>query len=255
MSLKFKKKKQLDLCIAYPDVSDDFYLNKLRVDHKLDSLIDPEASELQNILNVQLWVHSRWEPDNTNRPKKNYPSYILKQAKKGEKFRPEDYGTVSIACLQALGFTVRGLWLFPGKINDMENVKAHIVHEVYLKDRKKWLFIDPSYNILIKKDGVHLNAVELQQALIKEKEIEVLNPLEKISTEEYLEWIGPYLYCFTTSLNKGSIKLWDRVIGRKKKLTLVPVGERPPRKLSKIIRKRTNIVTNSLGDFYTCLDN
>ncbi|GAA4311787.1 hypothetical protein GCM10023115_32420 [Pontixanthobacter gangjinensis] len=255
MSLKFKKKKQLDLRITYPDRSNDFYLKKLREDYDLQSLVDPDLSDLQNILRIQAWVHSRWKPDHKNRPRKNYPSYLLKEAKKGKNFRAVDYGTVSIACLQSLGYTVRGLWLFPGKMDEMENARAHVVHEIYLKDLKKWFFIDPCFNILVLKDGIPLNAVELQQALIHEQEVEVKNPLHKINTEEYLEWIGSYLYCFTISLNKGSISLCDRIMGRKKKITLVPVGENPPRKLQKTFRRRTNIVTHSLGDFYVNMEN
>ena len=250
MSIRFKKEKQLDLQIQYSRKSDDALLKKLREIYDLDSLIDNDKSDFENIINVQSWVYSRWEHDSENIARKNDVFYILEQAAKGKRFRCAEYSTVGKACLQALGFTVRELWL---RSRDEELIKrnaSHVMNEIYLEDLKKWFFMDPCFDIMIKKNGIPLNAVELLQALIKGKELEVINPSNEITCEEYLEKIGPFLFYFSTNLNKEKSGIWKRIYGSKEQLTLVPIEEETSTFFQKNINKRNSITTNSIADFY-----
>lgn len=250
MCIRFTKEKQLDLQIQYSSRSNEVLLKKLRNSYELDKLIDEEKSDYENIINVQSWVYSRWDHDSENIAKKNDVFYILEQAAKGKRFRCAEYSTVSKACLQALGFTVRELWL---RSRDEELVKrnsCHVMNEIYLKDLKKWFFMDPCFDIMIKKNGIPLNAVELLQSLLNGEELEVINPSNEITCEEYLEKIGPFLFYFSTSLNKEKSGILDLINGSRDELILVPVQEETSAFFKKNINKRNSITTNSIADFY-----
>ena len=242
MSILFYNEKQLSLQIPYPDTSGESHLQNFRETYKPEALIDKSKTDFQNVIQIQAWVEAHWEIIEAN------PG--VKYSEKFQNFKCHKLSAVTCEYLKALGFTVRNLWLKCVDAEEKNGGKGHMLKEVYLHDLKKWFLIDPEFDIMITKDNQPLNAVELQQALLNEEELEILNTSEKISSEEYLEWIGSYLFCFTTSLNKGSISFWDRLIGRKKKLTLVPLGEETPGYLQRLRQARTNLITNSLADFY-----
>lgn len=156
--------------------------------------------------------------------------------------------------MKSLGFIVRRLWLKTKDVDVVNSGEGHVVNEVYLSDFKKWFFIDPQFDIMVLKNGIPLNAVEFQSAIANNEQIEIINPSKEITDEEYIEWISPYLFYFTTSLNNGRISNWDRVIGAKKQLTLVPKGHKPPTYFQRLFRIRTNYKTNSISDFYPIVE-
>ena len=114
----------------------------------------------------------------------------------------------------------------------------------------KWIFIDPQYDVIATENGVPLNAVELQEVIANKKPFEIINPNKVIGKEEYIDWIGPYLYYFYVSLNKGKVSILDRIIGSKKQLTLVPIGGKEPKYFQRIFRLNNTYFTNSTADFY-----
>lgn len=250
LSIAFKKEKELDITIPYTDQSKREDLVELRERFQLDTLISKDKTDFENIMNVQSWVHSRWIHDGDNVPENHNPIYILEQAEKGERFRCVEYASVASSCLKSLGYTVRGLWLKTRDVDEVNYGAGHVVNEVYLKDKKKWFFIDPQFDIIVLKDSTPLNAVEFQKAIVTKEHIDIINPSKEISDEDYIKWIGPYLFYFTTGLNNGAISNWDRVIGTKKQLTLVPLEHKPPTYFQRLFRIRTNYTTNSLADFY-----
>lgn len=247
MEIEFFKEKQLGLEIPYQDYSENHYLKKLKLACNLDDVVDSNLSDLQNFKNIQTWVLSNWK--NSTMTENAEILHILQNAKQGN-YGFIDNNVIISACLQSLGYKVRKIWLSSPDVEEPNQTTIHIIYEVYIKDINKWIFLDPKFDIMVSKDGIPMNAVEFQQALINQDELEVSNPVEKISSEEYLEWISQYLFCFTISLNKGAISVWDRVFGVKKKLTLVPVGEELPNYFKRVKRLSTNLVTNSLQDFY-----
>ncbi len=252
--IHFDTEKKLDIIIPYSDKSKSKELMRLKEVFELDTLIINTNDEYKKIKNIQSWVHSRWEHDGTNVPEKSNAMYILKAAEKGQKFRCVEYSTVTTACLQSLGFIVRGLWLKTKDVDVVNSGGGHVVNEIYLRDLKKWFFIDPQFDIIVLKNGIPLNAVEFQSAIAANEKIEIINPNQEISDREYIEWISPYLFYFTTSLNNGKISNWDRIIGTKRQLTLVPKGVKPPIYFQRLFRIRTNYKTNSIYDFYPIIE-
>lgn len=236
--------------LAYPDRSGREDLTELRKEYQLDSLVRDCKTDFEKVAKIQSWVQSRWKHDGNNVPEQNSAMYILKEAEKGKRFRCVEYSIVANQCLSALGFKVRGLGLMTRDISEVKWGGGHAVNEVYLSDEKKWVFIDPQYDVIPVAGGIPLNAVELQSYIAERKDFQLLNPNQTITKDEYVKWIGPYLYYFYTSLSGERIGILDRITGTKKQLTLYPEGAGKPRYFQKIMRINNSYYTHSVKDFY-----
>jgi hypothetical protein len=240
--------------LEYKDLSKESNLTKLRNEYKLDTLILDCKTEFEKVIKVQSWVQSRWKHDGDNRPEKDDALYILKEAEKGKRFRCVEYGIVTKQCLASLGLNIRTLGLMTKDISDVKSGAGHVVNEVYLKDLKKWIFIDPQWDVITTFDSIPQSAIELQNCISNNKNFEIINPNKTTTKEEYKKWIGPYLYFFTISINNQKVGIWDRIIGNKKQLTLLPIGATEPKYFQKIMRINTTYYTNSTKEFYPTIN-
>ena len=75
-------------------------------------------------------------------------------------------------CLLALGIRARTLYLLPLSPYDCDN---HVITECWDTRRKKWIMLDPTYDLYALKDGTPLSALEFRTALAGREEI-VFNP-------------------------------------------------------------------------------
>ena len=240
--------------LEYKDLSNDSNLTTLRNEYRLDTLIFDCKTEFEKVIKVQSWVQSRWKHDGDNRPEKDDALYILKEAEKGKRFRCVEYGTVTKQCLASLGLKIRTLGLMTKDIDDVKSGAGHVVNEVYLKDLNKWIFIDPQWDIITISDSIPLSAIELQNCISSDKYFDIVNPNNTTTKGEYKKWIGPYLYFFTITINNQKLSIWDRIVGNKKQLTLLPIGATEPKYFQKIMRINTTYFTNSIKDFYPIIN-
>ncbi|MCZ8023687.1 MAG: transglutaminase-like domain-containing protein [Cytophagales bacterium] len=252
--IEFDVTPTLNFNINYESQEDEEKLIKLRNSYHLDSLIKSADNDFEKILIIQSWVQSRWAHDGNSSPEKNDALFILQEAEKGKKFRCVEYSLVTRECLQSLGFKIRSIGLMTRDVNEVNYGAGHVANEVYLKDLKKWAFIDPQFDVIVAENGIPLNAVELQYHIANNIPFEVSSPNNVITKEGYIEWIGPYLFYFQTSLNKGSLSILDRIIGTKKQLTLVPKGNEEPKYFQRLFRINNSYFTNSVGDFYPIIE-
>lgn len=250
LAISFEKEPTGKYSIPYHSKENDPSKITLRETFQLDSIVAGAGSDFDKVLKIQSWVQSQWEHDGDNKPEKADAMYILTEAQKGRRFRCVEYSLVASECLQSLGFITRGLGLMTRDIDKVNYGAGHVLNEVYLSDLQKWVMIDPQYDVIFTRNGMPLNAVELQAAIAQNELVEMINPNKTISKKEYLEWVGPYLYYFTTSLNKGQVEISDRLLGNKKELTLVPLGANEPKYFQRLMRLNTAYFTNSTGDFY-----
>ncbi len=250
LRLAFDTVGQDGYALNYPDVSDEAHLVALREAYALDTLVKDSATDLETLLAVQNWVQGRWAHDGENAAGTSDALEILRAAEQGQRFRCVEYSVVTSACLAALGFRVRGLGLMTRDIAEVRSGGGHAVNEVYLPDQRKWVFLDPQYNVMVLRGGVPLNAVELQRAIAEQEPIELVNPSGTIGLADYVRWIGPYLYYFYVTIDRQSITLWDRVVGNKKQLTLHPIGADRPATFQRMIRWNNTYYTHSVRDFY-----
>ena len=250
LRLAFDTVGQDGYALNYSDVSDEAHLVALREAYALDTLVKDSATDLETLLAVQNWVQGRWAHDGENAAGTSDALEILRAAEQGQRFRCVEYSVVTSACLAALGFRVRGLGLMTRDIAEVRSGGGHAVNEVYLPDQRKWVFLDPQYNVMVLRGGVPLNAVELQRAIAEQEPIELVNPSGTIGLADYVRWIGPYLYYFYVTIDRQSITLWDRVVGNKKQLTLHPIGADRPATFQRMIRWNNTYYTHSVRDFY-----
>lgn len=250
VKLEFDTTATNDFELIYYDHSNRDYYIRLRTEYKLDSLVKEHTTDFEKVTKIQSWVQSRWEHDGENIPEQNDALFILKEAEKGKQFRCVEYSIVAGQCLASLGFKVRSLGLMTKDISEVKSGGGHVVNEVYRQDLKKWVFIDPQYDLITTYNDVPLNAVELQNCIANDLDFEILNPNQTITKEEYEKWIGPYLYYFSTTIKGEPIGIWDRIIGNKKQLTLYPKGAERPKYFQNLIRINNSHYTSSVGDFY-----
>lgn len=236
--------------LVYEVNSERVDLVKLRQEFKLDSIIADSKTDFEKVTKIQSWVQSRWKHDGDNLPEKNDALYILKEAEKGRQFRCVEYSIVAHQCLQSLGFVVRGLGLMTKDIDKVKSGGGHVVNEVFLKDARKWVLIDPQYDIITTYNGIPLNAVELQNCIANNLNFEIINPNKTITKSEYKDWIGPYLFYFSTTIKGERIEIWDRIVGNKRQLTLYPKGAERPAYFQNLIRINNSFYTHSVNDFY-----
>ncbi|NMM47446.1 transglutaminase-like domain-containing protein [Marinigracilibium pacificum] len=248
--LKFDKGEENTFGLKYADISSRKDLVELKEKFELYKIVDSLSNDFQKVLAIQSWVQNQWEHDGDNVPSQKDAIFILEEANKGERFRYVEYSFVARECLAALGFKVRTLGLMAKDINDVKWGGGHVANEVYLEDIDKWMFIDPQFDVILTQDGQPLNAVELQNAIATGGDIEMINPNQTISKDDYVKWIGPYLYYFYVSINGQSVSVWDRIIGNKKQLTLLSQDAVEPEYFQGIFRINNSYYTHSLSDFY-----
>ncbi|MGZ2370433.1 transglutaminase-like domain-containing protein [Ancylomarina sp. YFZ004] len=249
-TLQFDSKLKSNNLKFWYEKNNNDYLNLLRSKYPIDSLVKDTKSDTEKAQNIMNWVHNQWQHNGNNQPKKSDAISILEEVKQGKNFRCVEYGIVTTACLNAIGLKARTLSLRTKDVETRKYGAGHVLLEVYLNDLKKWVLLDPQWNIIPVLNGIPLNAVEFQKAISENyKELEIISGLA-LSKRYYVDWIFPYLYYFNTSFdNREGIELTNNING-KKKLMLVPLGAKNPTIFQIIYPINNCIYTNSVKDFY-----
>ncbi len=224
----------------------DPYLKQLRAEFELGQRVKYGRDELDKVLIITHWVHNLWEHDGSNAPKDNDPISILREVKNGKRFRCVEYAVVINGCLNALGIPSRMVGLKTKDVETRESGAGHVVVEAYIEKLDKWVMIDGQCNAILSIDRIPLNCVELQEALAKNRSsIEMLSPSE-MSVDEYLNWVGEYLYYFDVYFD-------NRIpnISSYARLMLVPKGAKEPKIFQGKWPMNDMTYTNSLEAFYT----
>ncbi len=240
----------------YSDTLGNEYLKELRQNYGLDTLTSNLPNEIEKIKTILHWSSSQWEHNGSNSPSKADALTILKEAEAGKQFRCVEYGILAAASLNSIGIRARVLGL---KTRDVKKVKfgaGHVVAEVYSNEFSKWIFIDPQFDIMPTLNGVPLNAVEFQKAISYERQnIELVNSKGKLEpdfAENYINWIGKYLYFFDVGFDQRiDFSVDKKDYEGKNSLMLVPLGVDNPTIFQRKYKIDYCIYTNSINEFYT----
>lgn len=179
---------------------DKEYLEKLKADYELEKLVANCGNDFERVQAVTEWVTNLWAHNGDNIPEQNDPLSILHNVtEEGEQYRCVEYGVVISGCLNALGIPTRTLGLKTQDVETREYGAGHVAAEAYIKDLKKWVFIDGQWGIIPVMDGMPLNAVQLSEVLEHPGSYDT--PVEFLSFQGggaggYAEWISEYLYYF-----------------------------------------------------------
>lgn len=188
----------------YQDKNDP-NLATLRKELKLDSIAGTGSETLQ-ILNLLHWIHNLIPHDgqHDNPVVKNAMSMIrqCKQEERGLNCR--GLATVLNECYLSLGIPSRFVTCMP---KDSVFDDCHVINMVYLKEKHKWIWIDPTNNAYIMDEkGELLSIQEVRERLVNNKPL-IVNPdanwNNKASTEkeDYLyNYMAKNLYRFECPL-------------------------------------------------------
>lgn len=145
---------------------DKEYLEKLKADYELEKLVANCGNDFERVQAITEWVTNLWAHNGDNIPEQNDPLSILHNVtEEGEQYRCVEYGVVISGCLNALGIPTRTLGLKTQDVETRDYGAGHVAAEAYIKDLKKWVFVDGQWGIIPVMDGMPLNAVQLSEVL------------------------------------------------------------------------------------------
>lgn len=222
--------------------------------YRLDSVWNQGSGEIDRVLQILNWTHTRWEHDGSNPASESKTLVILAEAEAGERFRCVEYGLVLRSALASQGMMARTLGL---KTRDVEVTRlgaGHVLTEVWSSEFQKWFLADGQFNVVPIAEGVPLNAVELQEAIVGKREfqlVDAMGPIAQERRERYLDFIPHYLYHFDFKFDQRELPLGELTTNSDKTfLMLVPKGSKNPSVFQRKSSMDYLLYTHSLGDFY-----
>lgn len=242
----------------FPDTLGDSYLRQLRNEYGLGQLIANANSEEEKVLRIMDWTHAQWKHSGSNTPSADDALTILKEAKEGQNFRCVEYGIVLKSALLAVGIPARTLGL---KIKSVESTTigaGHVATEVWLRNHRKWAFVDAQFNAMPVLDGTPLNAVEFQRAIRSGADFKIVNvhgEVNEKTRKQFLRFLPPYLYYFDLRFDQRMVGFKEAMqIEGSRYLMLVPVGATQPTVFQRKYPLDYMMYTSHLEDFYPVLD-
>lgn len=232
---------------------DEAYLKALRDAYDLDGLTAGCKTDFEKVQVITKWVTNLWDHNGWGIPPKSDPLSILNDVTKdGAQYRCVEYGTVIFGCLNALDIPARIIGLKTEDVETRELGAGHVATEAYLKEYRKWVFIDGQWGTIPMLEDTPLNAVELCEALWQPENFDDSpNPVEFLSfrdegSDGYVEWIQEYLYymnvtCYTKTENGYSEHV----------MMLTPVGSKTPKVFQIKSPLKVDVYTHSATRFYT----
>lgn len=251
-ALEFNKTNKIPAyTLIYEQNQNNEFMNTLREQYNLDEIVKGAANDTEKALRMVNWVHKQWEHNGSNQPSKPDALTILAEVKEGKQFRCVEYGTVTTACLNAIGLPARKLGLKTKDVETTEFGAGHVLLEVYLPDLKKWVMLDGQFDVMPVLNNVPLNAVEFQQAIANNNNKLEIRSLSGTSKAQYVNWIYPYLYYFDVKFdNREGVAFERQMVDGKKSLMLIPVGAKQPKVFQIVGPIDYCKYTNSIVDFY-----
>ena len=229
--------------------SSEPYLKELADFVDLGSIIADAGNDLERTALITGYVSGLWNHDSRNTPSSNDPLTILREVKEGERFRCVEYSIVLHGLLSALDIPCRFInlrQLQPELTND-----AHVVCEVFLRDLRRWILVDPQWNRIPIIREIPASTVELQQAVASADSN--ISYYGKGRDSRYTRWMARYLvYMHTNPDCRVGVTSFNH-----KNILLVPVNAPIPAYLSKWHAEnkyeisRSSIVTNNIDLFYS----
>lgn len=223
---------------------DDPYLAKFRTEYELDRVVSGKKSDYEKVRALSVWAHSRWESNGTSQAERQDAIAILDEARLGRDFRAVEYSIVLSGALNAVGIPARVVNLMMEDVATRDSISAHVVVEAYVFSLKKWVMIDPQWDVIPTVSGRPLNAVELQHALAHRTPGFAVDSMVGAAAGDYADWIAPYLFYFKVKVDGGS------GTQQRQSLILLPVGARKLAAPEHVAPADRVLYTHSLSVFY-----
>ena len=125
------------------------------------------AHSLQTAVAVRKWVRAQ-QPDSErcwypHRRETEDPETLLAQQSRGVPGACRRFSYILTGALLSVGLDARVVVF--GKSFDQRSERSHTAVEVWCEELEKWVFLDPTYDTLIRIDGVPASAFEVYRAV------------------------------------------------------------------------------------------
>lgn len=144
------------------DEADNPKLKELREKYKLDDVVAPGKDEFDKQVLLLDWTHHQFKK--FGRPSANPKGAleILQSVEEGNTFFCAQYGATYCSAAAALGWVDRTLALRRHKDYPGSGSSEHTSTEIWSNQFRKWMVMDPTANMVVEKDGIPLNGVEIR---------------------------------------------------------------------------------------------
>jgi len=122
------------------------------------------VSEFDQMLLLKDWVYRRIPYDlNYKDAELLDAGQILRRAQKGESFICTSMAVVFVECAVSLGWTARLVFL------RKKSGQEHAAADIWSNQYRKWIYIDPTWNIHLERHGVPLSVLEARKEWLARK--------------------------------------------------------------------------------------
>jgi hypothetical protein len=233
--------------LIYADTISNAFLALLRTKYNLAQVVAGATTDLQRVIKLTDWVHSKWQHDGNNSPNGQNADQVLTGASQGSRYSCVGYGICLAGCLNAIGLKSRVLGLKRKDVETASCCAGHVCMEVFLNDAQKWVLADAQFDVVPTLNNNPLNAYELRNAIANNLDALFLNGASN-NKQSYTSFVAPYLYFFDFKINNSDNGNYVPA----KSLILVPNGVATPVRfqISGYINGVGVLGTNYVGDFY-----
>ena len=187
----------------------------LRKELKLDSIAGTGNEELK-IINLLHWIHNLIPHDgNHDNPTVKNVMSMIKECKRDVRgLNCRGLATVLNECYLSLGIKSRFVTCMP---KDTIFDDCHVINMVYLENKKKWIWIDPTNNAYVmNENGELLSIQEVRERLVTDQPL-ILNPdanwnnKSTVTKEQYLyNYMAKNLYRIESPIkSEYNFETWE----------------------------------------------
>ncbi|MEM9984898.1 MAG: hypothetical protein AAF804_07360 [Bacteroidota bacterium] len=244
-----------DLQFVYLNSTNNPESDELKQTYDIEAVSAPGEDAFEKALLLMNWTNSRWKHSGSNKPSDARAMTILAEAEEGQKFRCVEYGIVLRSVLSVIETPARTLGLKSRDVEETRLGAGHVAAEAWSEVHRKWFFMDAQFNVVPVLDSVPLNAVEFQEAIVSEKDfqlIDVNGEVDEKRRKKYLKFIAKYLYFFDFRFDQRDLPYEEMtLVYDKEALMLVPLEAENPEVFQRNIKMDHLVYTHSLTDFYS----
>lgn len=211
------------------------YLTRLRTQYNLEALIADSRGDMERVKILCTWVHTRWNHVGDAKNQPTDPIGLLEAASIGDNFRCVEYGVTVAGCLNAVGIPARVVYARSEDVETKRVGAGHVFAEAWLRDKKKWVFVDPQLNVVGEANGEPLSAIEFRNAFAE--------PHPRV---HYWHGLGACLHYFAYDIDQR-YPISERAKGI---VTLGPVGAPEPKVFQRRSPMNSVLYTHDLGAVY-----
>jgi hypothetical protein len=146
----------------YHESPEEPQLTQLQSEFDFADYISSGTSEFEEMALLKDWVYTRIPYDlNYNDSELRNALHILRRARKGDSFLCTTKSMVFMQCAVSLGWTSRLIFL------KKPTQEEHAGNDIWSNQYRKWIYMDPTWNIHIERHGIPLSIREIRREWLK----------------------------------------------------------------------------------------